>query len=80
MRCERRHADVLTERDIPDWWEELTVTGLTGLRPRTAAHTADAATDDAGEVVARMSAAWRGRELRAARELTDDGDAGAGDE
>jgi hypothetical protein len=31
-RCERRHEDGLTERDIPDWWEELTVTGLATVR------------------------------------------------
>lgn len=54
-RCERWHDDVLTERDIPEWWEELTVTGLEGVRPRAAV----AGQDEPGEVVERMSDAWR---------------------
>ena len=62
-RCERRHEDTLTERDVPDWWEELTVTDLAALRPSLASHmsgqTNSDAADSAGEVVARMSAAWR---------------------
>ena len=70
VRCERRHDDTLTERDVPDWWEELTVTGLTSLRP-PAAHEVGRAdetvADGAGEVVARLSAAWR-----AAQALPDD--------
>lgn len=33
-RCEQRWEDVLSERDIPDWWEELFVTGLYSLRPK----------------------------------------------
>ena len=55
-RCERRNEDALSERDIPEWWEELKVASLEGLRPPPGADTAD----DAGEVVARMSAAWKG--------------------
>src|SRR5947199_7177766 len=52
-RCERWNADALGERDIPEWWEELKVTSLEGLRP---ARVSDSAGDDgAGEVVARMS-------------------------
>ncbi len=58
-RCERWHDDVLSERDVPDWWEELAVTGLHALRPP--AEGDDQPTHDAGEVVARMSAAWRTR-------------------
>ena len=59
-RCERWHEDVLTERDVPDWWEELTVTGLDALRGRKPQG------DESGtnESVARLSEAWR--ELRAA--------------
>jgi len=56
-RCERWNADALGERDIPEWWEELKVTSLEGLRP---ARVSDGASDDgAGEVVARMSDAWK---------------------
>jgi hypothetical protein len=61
-RCERWHDDTLTERDVPDWWEELTVTGLAALRPPAAHEVGRAdewAADGAGEVVARLSAAWR---------------------
>lgn len=67
-RCERWHDDVLSERDVPDWWEELTVTGLNALRPRVAADSAadGAAAQDANAVVARLSAAWRDREADAA--------------
>src|ERR1051325_2585676 len=32
-RCERWNEDALTERDIPEWWEELKVASLEGLRP-----------------------------------------------
>lgn len=49
-RCERWNTDVLTERDVPDWWEELAITGLSGLRePRLPAAT------EPGEVITRMS-------------------------
>ncbi len=54
-RCERWHEDVLTERDVPDWWESLAVTGLDALRPRAEAIDVN----ESGAVVARMSAAWR---------------------
>ena len=71
-RCERWNADGLTERDIPDWWEELTVTGLAtlgrGTSPDGAAR-AEEADEEAGEVVVRLSEAWQrraGREGRAA--------------
>src|SRR5215207_2635942 len=32
-RCERWNEDALNERDIPEWWEELKVAPLEGLRP-----------------------------------------------
>ena len=32
-RCGRWYADALTERDIPEWWEELNVASLRGLKP-----------------------------------------------
>ncbi|HEX8338946.1 MAG TPA: hypothetical protein VF621_19660 [Pyrinomonadaceae bacterium] len=55
-RCERWNEDALTERDIPEWWEALKVASLEGLRPARGA----AGADDPGEVVARMSEAWKG--------------------
>src|SRR5215210_1711027 len=57
VRCERRNDDALTERDIPEWWEELKVASLEGLRPPRGA---DAPADEPGDVVARMSDAWKG--------------------
>jgi len=60
--CERRNEDGLTERDIPDWWEELTITGLETLRarkpPAHAPETNEAGGTDDG-VVARLSEAWQ---------------------
>ena len=53
--CERWNEDALCERDIPEWWEELRVAALDGLRP--SASTGE--DDDPCEVVARMSNAWR---------------------
>jgi hypothetical protein len=32
-RCARWFADALSEQDIPEWWEELNVTLLEGLKP-----------------------------------------------
>ncbi|HWS89018.1 MAG TPA: hypothetical protein VN282_18735 [Pyrinomonadaceae bacterium] len=55
-RCERRNEDALTERDIPEWWEELKVASLEGLRPPPG----PPAGEDPGEVVARLSDAWQG--------------------
>ncbi len=71
--CERWHADGLTERDIPDWWEELTITGLDAVRarnlpvaademPETNKASATKGTDNA--VVTRLSAAWQSEERR----------------
>ena len=63
-RCERWNEDGLTERDIPDWWEELTITGLDTLRVQKLA--ADAPETDATgeEVVARLSEAWQSKARR----------------
>src|SRR5256714_6433258 len=57
-RCERWMADALNERDIPDWWEELKVTSLEGVRPRREEDREEDAEE--GGVVARMSDAWKG--------------------
>lgn len=32
-RCGRWYADALSELDIPEWWEELNVASLRGLKP-----------------------------------------------
>lgn len=53
-RCEAWNDDVLAERDVPEWWEELVVTGLDAVRPRSTL-----ALGEGGEVVRRMSDAWR---------------------
>ena len=56
-RCELWNDDDLTERDIPEWWEELRVTGLDAIRAR---EVADVEEGDEPEAVARLSDAWRG--------------------
>ena len=53
-RCGRSWDDVLTERDVPEWWEELTITDLYAVRAQT-----NADTDELGEVVTRMSESFR---------------------
>jgi hypothetical protein len=53
-RCGRNWDDVLTERDVPEWWEELTITDLYAVRAKT-----DARADEPGEVVKRMSESFR---------------------
>jgi hypothetical protein len=55
-RCERWNEDALTERDVPEWWEELKITSLEGLRPVAAAGGAGAGP---GDTVARLSDAWK---------------------
>jgi hypothetical protein len=60
--CGRHWRDALSEHDIPEWWEELNVASLEGLRP---AREDVGVREDVGEdeeeaeVVARMSEAWR---------------------
>jgi hypothetical protein len=54
-RCGRRWLDALSERDIPEWWEELNVASLEGLRPARD----EGEDEEEAEVVARMSEAWR---------------------
>ncbi len=61
-RCERWNEDVLTERDVPEWWEELAVTGLSGLRPASRP-----GEEETGAVIERLSEAWRERERRAGK-------------
>jgi hypothetical protein len=49
-RCGKRSEDILTERDVPDWWEELTITGLHAIRED---HTK--MPSEPGEVATRLS-------------------------
>jgi hypothetical protein len=53
-RCGRLWDDLLTERDVPEWWEELTITGLYTIREN---HPGDG--DEPSEVVKRMSENYR---------------------
>src|ERR671923_325242 len=53
-RCERWNEDALAERDIPEWWEELKITSLEGLRPFAAD---GRAAEGPGGSVERMSEA-----------------------
>ncbi|HEX8560159.1 MAG TPA: hypothetical protein VF668_18830 [Pyrinomonadaceae bacterium] len=68
-RCERRNEDSLTERDIPDWWEELKVASLEGLRPAARGGGED---EEPAAPVARMSDAWKA--------LGEEAGGGGGDE
>ena len=87
-RCERWNEDGLTERDIPDWWEELTITGLATLRAERPAADTPETNGESGEggdgVVARLSEAWQ-REARregrqGAKDAPDSRSGGRGDE
>jgi len=53
-RCGKLWKDVLSERDVPDWWEELTITGLHALRENH-----EGTPDEPGEVVTRLSESFR---------------------
>ena len=53
-RCGRSWDDLLAERDVPDWWEELTITDLHAVRGE-----ARGGPEDPGEVVSRMSENYR---------------------
>src|SRR5215211_6328999 len=52
-RCGKEWDDALTERDAPEWWEELTITGLHALRGKPERD------GEASEVVERMSEDYR---------------------
>ena len=52
-RCELWTEDVLTERDVPEWWEELAITSFTeGKRSSEEAYAPS-------EVAERLSTAYR---------------------
>ncbi|HEV2707501.1 MAG TPA: hypothetical protein VGV59_16410 [Pyrinomonadaceae bacterium] len=57
-RCGLWNEDALAERDIPEWWEELKITSLDGLRPARI-DASEASEEATGEVVRRLSDAWR---------------------
>ncbi len=50
-RCERWNEDILTERDVPEWWEELIITGLSTLREAAT----PAEPEEPSEVIKRLS-------------------------
>jgi hypothetical protein len=66
-RCGQAWDDTLTERDVPDWWEELTITDLHALRESSSAET-----NEASEVVERMSENYRHIRKRARSEREED--------
>lgn len=53
-RCEVWQTDALAERDVPEWWEELAITGLAAIRARAADQP-----DEPNIVVRRMSDDYR---------------------
>ena len=66
--CERRNEDALAERDIPEWWEELKVTSLEGVREACA----DGGAEGPSGTVARLSEAWQSLAGRDETEEADD--------
>lgn len=86
-RCETWNEDELAEPDIPEWWEELRVTGLDALRPAPPragvgeGGKAEVAGANEAEVVRRLSDEWR-RGARAAGEsaAAADGANGGGED
>lgn len=53
-RCKEWNEDQLTERDAPEWWEELAITDLYAVRESPPDEAAEP-----GEVIARMSDDYR---------------------
>jgi hypothetical protein len=53
-RCGQSWDDLLTERDVPEWWEELTLTDLYTIR-----ETIPERMDESSEVVKMMSENYR---------------------
>lgn len=53
-RCKEWNEDALSERDVPEWWEDLKITDLYSVRelPRSTQ-------DEPGEVISRMSENYR---------------------
>ncbi|MDT7543064.1 MAG: 1-acyl-sn-glycerol-3-phosphate acyltransferase [Acidobacteriota bacterium] len=54
--CSEWNEDELAERDVPEWWEELRVTGLDTLRARADDHSD---VEEGPEAVKRLSESWR---------------------
>lgn len=74
-RCGVWNEDVLGERDIPEWWEELKITSLDGVRP---AASATVRGEETTGPVERLSDAWW--RLKAERVAADEGAESAGEE
>ena len=53
-RCGQSWDDLLTERDVPEWWEELAITGLYAVRGNHGQQP-----EEPSEVVKRMSRDFR---------------------
>lgn len=61
-RCERWADDALTERDVPEWWEELQLTSFAAELPDTtggAQREAEIISPHDSEVIRRLSDAYR---------------------
>jgi DNA-directed RNA polymerase subunit RPC12/RpoP len=53
-RCGSKWDDELSERDVPEWWEELKITGLDTIR-----EIQNAGPEEPGEVISRLSNDFR---------------------
>ena len=76
-RCGLWCDDALAERDVPDWWEELKITGLEGVRLLDGGERARGG--GPGEVVERMSEAWQRLGARRVEAAGDDDEGAGGD-
>jgi len=75
-RCGRWYADALYEQDVPEWWEELNVASLQGLKPAPGLTRAVKEDDEVEEpeAVVRLSEEWRrlGRERESSPEVAEE--------
>lgn len=53
-RCQEWNVDVLSDRDVPEWWEEIAVTDLFAIRKSKGS-----APNEFGDVIMRMSNNYR---------------------
>jgi hypothetical protein len=53
-QCKQWTSDSLSERDVPDWWEELTITDMHTVR---AHYTTES--EEPGDIISRMSDDYR---------------------
>jgi hypothetical protein len=56
-RCKLWNDDLLTERDVPEWWEELMITDLSAIREAQTV-----VSDEPNATITRLSEAFKSEE------------------